>query len=204
MPTVTLGESKMKKIALGPQTLIYPMPAFLIGATVSEKPNFMTAAWSGIAASTPPMITLALQHHRYTLKGIRENGVFSVNVPSAALVRETDYCGLISGTTKADKVKDCNFTIFYGKLRNAPLIEQCPVNLECKVVHILTLGSHTLMIGQIEEVHVSEDCMTDGEPDPAKIDPLMYITGANKAYFRIGEKIGPAFKIGMEIKKSKR
>jgi len=194
----------MKKIALGPQTLIYPMPAFLIGATVSEKPNFMTAAWSGIAASTPPMITLALQHHRYTLKGIRENGVFSVNVPSAALVRETDYCGLISGTTKADKVKDCNFTIFYGKLRNAPLIEQCPVNLECKVVHILTLGSHTLVIGQIEEVHVSEDCMTDGEPDPAKIDPFIFVTGANHAYFRIGEKIGPAFKIGMELKKSKR
>lgn len=193
----------MKKIALGPQTLIYPMPAFLIGATVDEKPNFMTAAWSGIAASTPPMITLALQHHRYTLKGIRENGVFSVNVPSAELVRETDYCGLVSGTTKVDKVKDCNFTIFYGKLEKAPLIEQCPVNLECKVVHILTLGSHTLMIGQIEEVYVSEDCMTEGEPDPAKIDPLMYVTGANKAYFRIGEKIGPAFKIGMEIKKSK-
>jgi flavin reductase (DIM6/NTAB) family NADH-FMN oxidoreductase RutF len=194
----------MKKIALGPQTLIYPMPAFLIGASVGEKPNFMTAAWSGMAASTPPMITVALRHHRYTLKGIRENGVFSVNVPSAALVRETDYCGLVSGTTKADKAKECNFTIFYGKLRNAPLIEQCPVNLECKVVHTLTLGSHTLLIGQIEEVHVSEDCMTDGEPDPAKIDPLMYITNANKAYYRIGEKIGPAFKIGMEIKKSKR
>jgi flavin reductase (DIM6/NTAB) family NADH-FMN oxidoreductase RutF len=203
MPTITLRGSKMKKIVLGPQTLIYPMPAFLIGATVGEKPNFMTAAWSGIAASTPPMISLALQHHRYTLKGIRENGVFSVNVPSAKLVRETDYCGLVSGTTKVDKVKDCNFTIFYGKLEKAPLIEQCPVNLECKVVHILTLGSHTLMIAQIEEVHVSEDCMTDGEPDPAKIDPFIFVTGANHAYFRIGEKIGPAFKIGMEIKKSK-
>ena len=193
----------MKKITLGPQTLVYPMPAFLIGAGVGERPNFMTAAWSGIAASTPPMITVALQHHRYTLKAIRENGVFSVNVPSAELVRETDYCGLVSGTTKADKVKDCNFTIFYGKLKNAPLIEQCPVNLECKVVHILTLGSHTLLIAQIEEVHVSEDCMTEGQPDPAKIDPLMYVTGANKAYFRIGEKIGPAFKIGLEIRKSK-
>jgi len=179
------------------------MPAFLIGAGAGEKPNFMTAAWSGIAASTPPMITLALQHHRYTLKAIRENGVFSVNVPSAELARETDYCGLVSGTTKADKVKDCNFTIFYGKLKNAPLIEQCPVNLECKVVHILTLGSHTLLIAQIEEVYVSEDCMTEGQPDPVKIDPLMYITGANKAYFRIGEKIGPAFKIGLEISKSK-
>jgi flavin reductase (DIM6/NTAB) family NADH-FMN oxidoreductase RutF len=193
----------MKKITLGPQTLVYPMPAFLIGADVGERPNFMTAAWSGIAASTPPMITLALQHHRYTLKGIKENGVFSVNVPSAELVRETDYCGLVSGTTKADKVKDCNFTIFYGKLKKAPMIQQCPVNLECKVVHILTLGSHTLLIAQIEDVHVSEDCITDGQPDPAKIDPIMYVTGDDKAYCRIGEKIGPAFKIGLEIKKSK-
>ncbi|MGA2028349.1 MAG: flavin reductase family protein [Syntrophobacteraceae bacterium] len=193
----------MKKITLGPQTLVYPMPAFLIGADVGERPNFMTAAWSGIAASTPPMITLALQHHRYTLKGIRENGVFSVNVPSAELVRETDYCGLVSGTAKADKVKDCNFTIFYGKLKKAPMIQQCPVNLECKVVHILTLGSHTLLIAQIEEVHVSKDCITDGQPDPAKIDPIMYVTGDDKAYCRIGEKIGPAFKIGLEIKKSK-
>ena len=193
----------MKKITLGPQTLVYPMPAFLVGANVGERPNFMTAAWSGIAASTPPMITVALQHHRYTLKGIRENGAFSVNVPGAKLARETDYCGLVSGTTKADKVKDCNFTIFYGKLKKAPLIEQCPVNLECKVVHILTLGSHTLLIAQIEEVHVSEDCMTDGQPDRAKIDPLMYVTGADKAYFRIGEKIGPAYKIGLEIRKSK-
>ena len=158
----------MKKIALGPQTLIYPMPAFLIGANVGEKPNSMTAAWSGIAASTPPMITVALQHHRHTLKGIKENGAFSVNVPSAEQVKETDYCGIVSGSTKADKVKDCNFTVFYGKLKNVPLIEQCPVNLECKAVHILTLGSHSLVIGQIEEVHLSEDCMTDGEPDRRK------------------------------------
>jgi flavin reductase (DIM6/NTAB) family NADH-FMN oxidoreductase RutF len=148
------------------------------------------------------MITVALQHHRYTLKGMRENGTFSVNVPSAELARETDYCGLVSGTKRADKAKDCNFNIFYGKLKNAPMIEQCPVNLECKVVHILSLGSHCLVIGQIEEVHASENCMTDGEPDPAKINPIMYVTGANKAYCRIGEKVGPAFKIGMEIKAS--
>jgi flavin reductase (DIM6/NTAB) family NADH-FMN oxidoreductase RutF len=194
----------MKKISLGPQTLVYPMPAFLIGANVGGKPNFMTAAWSGIAASTPPMITVALQHHRYTLKGIRENLTFSVNVPSAELVRETDYCGLISGSTKTDKAKDCHFHVFYGKLKNAPMIEQCPINLECKVVHILTLGSHSLVIGQIEDVHASDNCIINGEPDLAKVDPLLFVTGADKAYFRIGGKIGPAFKIGTEIRTSKR
>jgi flavin reductase (DIM6/NTAB) family NADH-FMN oxidoreductase RutF len=177
------------------------MPAFLIGANVDEKPNFMTAAWSGIAASTPPMITVALQHHRHTLKGIRENGVFSVNVAGANLVVQTDYCGMVSGSSKTDKVKDCGFTVFYGKLKSAPLIEECPVNLECRVLHTLALGSHTLVIGQIEEVHVSEDCMSEGEPDPAKIDPIMYLTGADKSYCRIGERIGPAFRIGKEIRK---
>ena len=194
----------MKKVTLGAQTLIYPMPAFLIGANVGEKPNFMTAAWSGIAASTPPMITVALQHHRHTLKGIRQNGTFSVNVPGANLVRETDYCGMVSGTTKADKAAECGFTIFYGKLKNAPLIEQCPVNLECEVVHTLALGSHTLIVGRIEEVHVSEDCMAEGEPDAAKIDPIIFTTGAENAYFRLGEKIGPAFKIGKQMPREKR
>lgn len=190
----------MKKTTLGPQTLVYPMPAFLIGANVGQKPNFMTAAWSGIACSTPPMITVALQHHRYTLKGIKENGTFSVNVPGADLVRETDYCGIVSGS-KEDKVKACNFSVFYGKLKDAPLIEQCPVNLECKVVHLLHLGSHTLVIGQIEEVHVSEQCLTDGEPDPRKIDPIMFVLGGEKSYFRMGDSVGPAFKIGLEIRK---
>jgi len=190
----------MKKVTLGPQTLVYPMPAFLIGANVGEKPNFMTAAWSGIAASTPPMLTVALQHHRHTLKGIRENGTFSVNVPGTNLVVETDYCGIVSGSTKANKAEDCRFTVFYGKLKNAPLIEQCPVNLECKVVHTLALGSHTLIVGQIEEVHVSENCVSEGAPDPARIDPIIFVMGANNAYFRLGEKIAPAFKIGKQLR----
>ena len=131
----------MRKITIGPQTLIYPMPAFLIGANVAGKANFMTAAWSGIANSNPPMVTVAFQHHRHTYKGVKENGTFSINVPTEEQVKETDYCGIVSGT-KQDKTGDCGFTVFYGQLKTAPLIEQCPVNLECKVVHILNLGSH--------------------------------------------------------------
>lgn len=192
----------MKKITLGPQTLVYPMPAFLIGANVGGKANFMTAAWSGIACSTPPMITVALQHHRHTLKGIKETGVFSVNVPGSDQAKETDFCGIYSGT-KEDKTEVCGFSVFYGKLEKAPLIGECPVNVECRVVHLLHLGSHTLVIGQIEEVHVSEECTSDGAPDPRKIDPLMYITGPDKSYFKLGEAVGPAFKTGLDLKKAK-
>lgn len=190
----------MKKITLGPQTLVYPMPAFLIGANVGGKANFMTAAWGGVASSTPPMLTVALRHQRHTLKGIRETGVFSVNVASANLVRETDYCGIFSGA-KENKIAACRFSVFYGKLKDAPLIEQCPINLECATAHTLDVGSHVLLVGRIEEVHVSEECMSDGEPDPLKIDPLIYATGKEKRYFRLGEAIGPAFKIGMALGK---
>ena len=81
----------MEKKKLGPQTLLFPMPAVLVGATVDQKPNFMTAAWCGIAASKPPAISVGLQKVRHTLKGIIEQKTFSINVPSAKLAKQVDY-----------------------------------------------------------------------------------------------------------------
>lgn len=93
---------------------------------------------------------------------------FPLNVTSKDYAVETDYCGIISGS-KTNKVVDCGFKIFYGDLAGAPMIEEYPVNLECKVDRILNLGSHYLIIGEIIETHVSEDCLTDGKPDVRKI-----------------------------------
>ena len=188
----------MKKIAIGPQTLIYPLPSVLVGAKVDGKSNFMAVAWCGIANSTPPMISVALRHNRHTLKGVRDKLTFSVNVPSCELVKETDYCGIISGA-KIDKTEVCNFKIFYGKLGDAPLIEQCPVNLECKVVHCLDLGSHVLVIGKIEETYVSENCLTDGKPDVNKIEPFAFSPGMNQQYQALGEVVAKAFSSGKEL-----
>lgn len=190
----------MEKIKLGAQTLVYPMPAFLIGTLVAGQPNFMTAAWSGIANSNPPMITVAVQHHRHTLRGIKENSTFSVNVPGEDQVLETDYCGMVSGS-KQDKTAACGFTLFYGDLKTAPLIAQCPVNLECKVVHILNLGSHALIVGQIMETHVSAQCTSDGQPDVTKIKPIVYSAGTEKAYHGIGRHLAQAFSAGKELQK---
>lgn len=188
----------MSKIQLGPKTLIYPMPVLLIGANVDDKPNFMAAAWCGIVNSDPPMISVGIQPRRYTHKGIRQNLTFSVNVPSVDLVKETDYCGVTSGA-KVDKVKVCQFNVFYGKLGNAPLIEQCPVNLECKVMHVLDLGSHSLVIGRIEETHISESCLTNGKPDVDKIKPLIYTT-ETRQYHTIGEVVSTAHSVGRELR----
>ena len=193
----------MAKVTMRIKTLVYPMPAFLIGAKVDDKPNFMTAAWSGIAGGTPPMISVAIRQQRYTLKGIRQNMAFSVNVPSVDQVKETDYCGIVSGD-KADKVEVCQFEVFYGKLDTAPLIEQCPVNLECTVSHILDVGSHALVVGRIEEVYVSEDCLTDGEPDVSKIKPLTYVAQPGRRYQALGEFVANSFSIGRELMNSER
>ena len=189
-----------EKITLGPQPLVYPMPAFLVGALVDDKPNFMTAAWGGIACSNPPMLTVALQHHRYTYRGIKEKRTFSVNIPSTDLVTETDYCGIVSGS-KADKNPVCGFRVFWGMLATAPMIEQCPLNLECKVFQVIDLGSHALIIGQIMETYVTEDCLTDGRPDIDKIKPFAFTDGHSMNYQAFGEVLAPAFKVGKKLKK---
>lgn len=184
----------MDKEKLGPQTLLYPMPATLIGTVIDGKPNFMTAAWCGIAAFRPPALTVGIQPVRHTLKGIQDHGTFSVNVPSADLVNKVDYCGIYSGKKKD---KSQLFKTFYGSLNSAPLIEECPVNLECKVKHSLELGSHILFVGEIVETHISAECLTDGKADADKIDPLIYVT-ALQQYRRLGDVVAKAFDVGKE------
>jgi flavin reductase (DIM6/NTAB) family NADH-FMN oxidoreductase RutF len=188
----------MKKITIGPTTLLYPKPALLIGANVSGKPNFMTVAWAGIANFKPPMLTVAIRRERYTYKGLEENQTFSVNIPSEDLVTEADYCGLVSGRKK-DKVTACGFTVFYGKLKTAPLIEQCPVNLECRLVQKMEFKTHVLCIGQIEEIHIDENCLTNGKPDVEKVRPLVFASGAEYAYFGLGKKLAPGFRVGKNL-----
>jgi len=188
----------MGKALMGSRPLLYPTPVVLVGANVDSKPNFMAAAWCGIVNSEPAMVSVAIRHHRHTHKGITQNLTFSVNIPSIEMVKETDYCGIISGD-KVDKVEVCRFKVFYGKLDNAPLIEQCPVNLECKVMQMLNLGSHSLFVGRIEESHISESCFTDSEPDVDKIKPFTSIVGLSPQYRALGEAVAKAFSIGEEL-----
>jgi flavin reductase (DIM6/NTAB) family NADH-FMN oxidoreductase RutF len=188
----------MKKTAIGPTTLLYPKPALLIGANVDGKPNFMTVAWGGIVNQTPPMLSVSIRRARYTFRGIEKNQTFSVNIPSEDMATETDYCGIVSGK-KYDKVAVCDFSVFYGKLKTAPLIDKCPVNLECSLAQIVELKTHVLCIGQIEEIHVSEECLTNGKPDVEKVRPLIFSSGSEYAYFGLGTKLAPGFKVGKKL-----
>lgn len=180
------------KRKIGPSTILYPAPAVLVGSLVEGKPNFMTVAWAGIACGEPPCIAVAIRPTRHTFRGIKENATFSVNVPSIELAEKVDFCGLYSGS-KEDK--SALFKVFYGSVENAPLIEECPINFECRVVRELELGSHVLFVGRVEETHVSEECFTGDRVDPRKVAPLIF-TLSDLQYYGLGDQVGKAFNIG--------
>ncbi len=155
----------MDRITVGPMPYMSVMPTVLVGANVKGKANYMTAAWATVACMAPPMVCVAINHVRHTLKGIDENKTFSLNVPSAKDVVAADHCGLVSG---AHEDKSGIYSSFYGKLKSAPMAEECPVNIECRLFKTVDCGSHVLCIGEVIEIHVDKACATDGKPDMAE------------------------------------
>ena len=185
----------MEKITLGTMPFMSVMPTLLVGANVRGKPNYMTAAWATVACMAPPMVCVAINRTRYTAKGIEENKTFSLNVPSVKQVVETDHCGLVSG---AQEDKSKVFRSFYGKLITAPLAEECPINIECRLFKSVDCGSHLLYIGEVVEIHAEKASVTDGKPDITKINPIIY---AQSAYFDVGKQVDKAFFAGKKYTK---
>ncbi len=185
---------KRLKKELGPKNCLYPMPTVLVGAMVNGKPNFITIAHVGIADFSS--ISLSMGKNHYTNAGIKESGVFSVNIPSVDLVKKVDYVGITSGR-KTDK--SGMFDIFYGKLGNAPLISECPINMECKLIHTIDFPQHDLFVGQIVDTYCDEACLTDGEVDYTKVQPILLIMNG-KGYWKLGERFASAWNVGWELK----
>jgi len=180
----------MEKVTIGPMPYLSVMPTVLVGANVKGKANYMTVAWATVACMAPPMLCVAINKQRYTEAGIEENKTFSVNIPSARQVVETDHCGLVSGS-KTDK--SGVFHSYYGKLKTAPLAQECPVNIECRFFNSVDCGSHLLIVGEIAEIHADKSVLTEGKPDIAKINPIVY---SQAAYFSVGKEIEKAFSAG--------
>jgi flavin reductase (DIM6/NTAB) family NADH-FMN oxidoreductase RutF len=192
------GHANMSKKNLGNQSLLYPYPVTILGTMVNGKPNFMTLAFVGIVNSKPGMIALGCGKRHLTNAGIKENQTFSINLPSTDMIKLADYIGCVSGS-KIDKSE--LFKVFYGKLGTAPMIEECPLCLECKVLKILDLGGlDDIIIGEIIESYCEEKCLTDNLPDLEKLKPFLLSMYENR-YFATGEYLGKAWKIGLDYKK---
>ena len=183
------------KTKLGPKNCLYPMPTTLIGALVNGKPNYITIAHVGIMDMTS--VSLGINKNHYTNQGIKENQTFSVNIPSAKLIKETDYCGLTSGK---DDDKASLFTTFYGTLKTAPMIEQCSINMECELIKTVDFPNHDIFIGRIVETHCDESVLTNGNVDFDKLQPILFVMNEG-SYRKVGGKIGKAWNIGKELVK---
>jgi flavin reductase (DIM6/NTAB) family NADH-FMN oxidoreductase RutF len=188
----------MEKRRIGAKTFLYPMPVVLVGASVKGKPNYITIAYCGIARHSPPMISIACGRRHYTTVGIEENGTFSVNIPSEEMVEVTDYIGTYSGKSVD---KSGLFETFYGVLKTAPMIKECPLNLECRVVQAVEIGGiKDIYIGEIVETYIEEKYLTDNLPDIKKMKPFVFSMHDNN-YWKIGEHLGRAWSVGREFKR---
>lgn len=175
---------------------LYPMPVVIVGANNGGKANFMTAAFCGMLNIKPPVVALGLEVNHFTTVGIKENGTFSVNLPSAAMMKVTDYCGIVSGH-KVDK--SGLFKVFYGKLETAPMIEECPLTMECKLMQSIEFNPDGAFMGEIVAVYCDDEYMGEKLPDIAKMDPLLFSMSDN-SYWSIGKRLGTAWSVGKGYK----
>jgi len=175
----------MKVIKPG-TTALYPLPAVLVSCGL-ERPNIITLAWVGTLCSDPPAVGIGVRPERFSHRLIAESGEFVVNLPRADQVGIVDYCGHVSGR-EVDKWAACRLTPAPASQVRVPLIAECPVALECRVIHRLMLGSHDLFVGQVLAVQADEEVLADqGRLDYEQARLLAYAGGH---YWRLGERLG--------------
>lgn len=155
--------------------LVFPRPVALVSIHGEEGDNVITLSWVGTVCSSPPVIAMGIRENRHSYEMIMRSGEFVVNIPYAEQVREADFCGTRSGKD-TDKFEKTGFSKGKGKVVKAPLIEQCPINIECKLMDTVSLGSHTLFLGEVVGTHIDEQITTDGKFDDRKFKPLAYLS----------------------------
>ena len=149
----------MGKQSWKPGNMLYPLPVVLVSAADEEgNTNVLTVAWAGTVCSDPPMVSVSIRPDRHSYRMIKETGEFVINLTTEELAYAADYCGVVSGRD-ADKFKNMHLTPVKGDVVKAPLIKESPVNIECIVKDIKSLGSHDMFIAQVAAVHVDEKYM---------------------------------------------
>jgi flavin reductase (DIM6/NTAB) family NADH-FMN oxidoreductase RutF len=182
------------RIKLGPKNCLYPLPTTLIGAIANGKPNFLAIAHVGIMDLGSVSLGMAKTH--YTNKGIKENKTFSINIPSENMVEKTDYCGLVSGR---EVNKGELFETFYGKLKTAPMIEECPINMECELIKTVDFPNHDIFIGRIVETYCDDKVLENEVIDFSKVKPILFVMN-DRSYWKLGGKLARAWNVGKKLK----
>ena len=180
----------------GSQHWLFPQPVLMI-ATYNEDgtPDIMNAAWGGISDSDEISISISNTHK--TAKNLLKRGAFTVSFATAEQVAACDYVGLVSGNKVPDKFARAGFHAVKSEFVDAPLVEELPMALECRVRSYDT--ETDILRGEIVNVCADETILTDGKIDPAKLRPIVF-DPVNHDYLELGAKAGKAFGEGNKLK----
>ena len=177
----------MSKITWKPGTMLAPVPPALISCGTVEKPNVMTAAWTGIVNSEPPMTYVSIRPSRYSYGLIKESGEFVINLTTLPLAEAADFCGVKSGRN-TDKFQAAQLSPLPCSKVKAPQIAESPVSLECRVREIFSFGSHDMFLAEIVAVNVEESFIDDkGRLDLEKAGLVAYAQGH---YYTLRRNLG--------------
>lgn len=159
----------------------------LVSSGSGERANIITIAWCGVVCSEPPLLSVSIRASRHSHKIIKDANDFVINIPTEELIKSVDLCGITSGKDK-DKFKLCNFTKIPSKKVTSVMIEECPVNIECKLRDVIKLGAHDMFVGEVLAVHMDKKVLgPGGRLDYKKAKPVVYNQGE---YWSLGKKIG--------------
>ncbi len=192
-------DKKLKKVHWKPGTMVYPLPAAMVSCGSSpDNYNIITIAWTGTTNTDPPMAYVSIRKSRHSHHLIAENGEFVINLTTKDLAFATDWCGVKSGRD-FDKFKEMKLTAVKGEKVNAPIIAECPINIECKVTQVISQGSHDMFLAEVVHVQATEALLNEdtGKFDFNKSTPIVYSHGA---YHELGKFIG---KFGFSVMKKK-
>lgn len=177
----------MAKIKWKGGALLAPVPPVMVTCGADAAANIITVAWAGIINTQPPRVSISVRPSRHSYQLIKESGEFVINLTPAHLIKAADYCGMYTGA-KVDKFAATGLHREEAQAVACPLIAECPLSLECKVLEILPQGTHDVFLAEVVAVDV-EDSLID-EKGKLRLDKADLAAFAHGEYFQLGKKIG--------------
>ncbi len=187
----------MNKISVRPNTMMAPLPSVMVSCGSMEKSNIITVAWTGVVNSDPPYVYISVRPSRYSHDIIENSGEFVINLVPKKLSSAMDLAGCTTGA-RIDKFEKLKLTKLAGDVVAAPLIEECPVNFECRIFQTVKLPSHDMFLAEIVAIHADENLVSEkGRIDLAKAELVSLIHGE---YYSMTKYAG---KMGFSVRKKK-
>ncbi|MFW9787883.1 MAG: flavin reductase family protein [Candidatus Thorarchaeota archaeon] len=172
---------------MNPGTAVVPCPVVLLSVAGEVKPNIITLSWVANVCSKPPTVVVGIRSERHSYGLVKKAGEFVLNIPSLEQFAGTEFAGTKSGRDH-DKFAECGFTPEPATKVSAPMIKECPINIECKTNQVIPLGTHDLFVAEVVAVHIDESTLTEkGRFDASKTSLFTYLS-LNGQYWTLGRQ----------------